>query len=294
LTLPEGAELESLAINGTEQPVRQEGRKVTVALVPGQQRIVLTWRETTGISASFSTPTVDLGAPSVNATTAIAVPGGRWILWAGGPRVGPAVLFWGLMLVLLFVSMALAQSRSTPMKAWQWFLLSIGLSQVSVIAGAVFVGWLFAMGWRGRQNDERLSPSVFNMRQMLLAAWTFAALVILGISLYQGLLGQPEMQIAGNGSTPSTLRWFSDRSGAVLPHAELVSVPLMVYRGAMLGWALWIALALLRWLRWGWVQFSTGGVWKKNPPRPRSTPMGPPPPPGTGQAPEGSASAGSA
>ena len=30
----------------------------------------------------------------------------------------------------------------------------------------------------------------------------------------------------------------------------------------MLGWALWLAFSLLRWLKWGWQQFSTGGMWK--------------------------------
>jgi hypothetical protein len=276
-TLPDGAELESLSINGAEQPIRQDGRKVTVPLVPGQQRIALAWRETPGIGAFFSTPLVDVGAPSVNATTTVQAPGGRWILWVGGPRVGPAVLFWGLLLVLVLVSLALGRSTLTPMKPWQWFLLSIGLSQVSVIAGAVFVGWLFAIGWRGRQASDRLSPSVFNLRQALLAAWTLGALVILGVSLYQGLLGEPEMQLAGNGSSPSALHWFTDRTETTLPVAHVLSVPLMVYRAAMLGWALWIALALMGWLRWGWGEFSSGGTWKKSPPRRAPFPMPMPP-----------------
>jgi hypothetical protein len=287
-TLPDGAELESLSINGAEQPIRQDGRKVTVPLVPGPQRIALAWREAPGMSAFFSTPEVDVGAPSVNANTSIQVPGGRWILWVGGPRVGPAVLFWGLLLVLLLVSLALGKSSYTPMKAWQWFLLAIGLSQVSVIAGAVVVGWLFAIGWRGRQASERLTPSIFNFRQALLAAWTLAALVILGVSLYQGLLGEPEMQLAGNGSTCSALHWFTDRTAAALPAAHVLSMPLMVYRGAMLAWALWIALALMGWLRWGWGEFSSRGTWKKGPPRPRPYATGPggPPAPASPAPPE--------
>lgn len=34
------------------------------------------------------------------------------------------------------------------------------------------------------------------------------------------------------------------------------------YRIAMLAWALWLALALLRWLRWGWSCFSHDGIWR--------------------------------
>ena len=38
---------------------------------------------------------------------------------------------------------------------------------------------------------------------------------------------------------------------------------MFVYRSLMLLWALWLALALLRWLSWGWQCFSKGGVWKR-------------------------------
>ncbi len=70
------------------------------------------------------------------------------------------------------------------------------------------------------------------------------------------------MQIAGNGSSAQTLRWFHDRVTTELPLAWVVSVPLMAYRLAMLAWALWIAWALLSWLRWGWGAFSAGGLWR--------------------------------
>jgi hypothetical protein len=71
------------------------------------------------------------------------------------------------------------------------------------------------------------------------------------------------MQITGNGSTAALLRWYHDRAGATLPRTWVVSVPLLVYRLAMLGWALWIAWAVLWWLRWGWVCFSEGGRWRR-------------------------------
>jgi hypothetical protein len=277
--LPDGAQLESLSIRGASQPLRQDGRRVTVPLVPGAQNISLVWRQTPGVASFFPTPEVDVGAPSVNASTQIHVPDSRWVLWVSGPRVGPAVLFWGLLAVLLAVSLALGQSSLTPMQAWQWFLLAIGLSQVNVAAGAVFVGWLFVLGFRGRHHGDGLSASVFNLRQTLIVLWTVVALVILAVSLYQGLLGAPEMQLAGNGSTAEMLRWFTDRSKPVLPRASVVSVPLMVYRGAMLAWALWIALALLGWLKWGWASFSSGGAWRRPPPRRYPSPPQPAPPP---------------
>jgi hypothetical protein len=42
----------------------------------------------------------------------------------------------------------------------------------------------------------------------------------------------------------------------------VLSVPLLVYRLLMLAWALWIAQALLGWLRWAWDCFSAGGYWR--------------------------------
>ncbi|MEO6420695.1 MAG: hypothetical protein ABIP39_14885, partial [Polyangiaceae bacterium] len=267
LTLPPDAQLESLTINGTSQPLRQEGRKVMVPIVPGAQSVVLVWRETPGISFLYNGSAIDLGAPSVNATTTIQVPGGRWMLLAGGPRVGPAVLFWSLLLALVVVSLGLGRNTWTPLRSWHWLLLTIGLSQVNVIAGAIFVGWLMALGWRARDDGESLGVVTFNLRQLVLIGWTIVALCILGASIYQGLLGAPEMQVRGNGSSSDFLRWFTDRSEPTLPTPWMISVPILIYRAVMLAWALWIALALLRWLRWGWDAFSTGGGWKKSPPR---------------------------
>jgi hypothetical protein len=70
------------------------------------------------------------------------------------------------------------------------------------------------------------------------------------------------MQIGGNGSNAGHLAWYQDRSAGELPAARVYSVPLFVYRAAMLAWASWLAFALLRWLRWGWESFSEGGLWR--------------------------------
>jgi hypothetical protein len=281
--LPPGAQLESLAINGATQPIRQQGDAVTVPVVPGAQTIALVWRETPGLSTVFGAPAIDLGAPSVNAATTIAVPGDVWLLMAGGPRVGPAVLFWSLLLVLLVVSLVLGANRWTPLRWWHWLLLSIGLSQVSVEAGAVFVGWLLVLGWRGREPGRGLGRRTFNLVQVGIVLWTLVALGVLGVSLYQGLLGAPEMQVRGNGSSADMLRWFTDRAPGLLPAPWVISVPMLVYRAAMLAWALWIALALLRWLRWAWEAFTAGEGWRKKPPAPpppmAQPPFAPPPVP---------------
>jgi hypothetical protein len=261
LTLPARAELQSVSINGTVQPIRQEQRSVTLPLVPGTQRVQLTWRQPGGIQRWFISPPVGLGAGSVNADLQIAMPADRWTLFLGGPRLGPAILFWSLLAVLLLAAVGLGRVRLTPLRTHQWFLLGIGLTQVPVWVGMIVAGWLLVLGWR-REHAAGLADRVFDGFQVLLGLWTAVALCGLVWSIQQGLLGLPEMQIAGNGSSARLLHWYQDIADDTLPRAWVISVPLTIYRLAMLAWALWLAQALLRWLRWGWSCFSAGGLWR--------------------------------
>jgi hypothetical protein len=127
----------------------------------------------------------------------------------------------------------------------------------------------------------------FNATQVALFLLTLVALVMLFQAVKHGLLGYPQMQISGNDSSAYDLHWYQDRSAAALPQAWILSVPLWVYRGLMLAWALWLAFALLRWLRWGWDCVSAGGLWKSKPaadmvlrPAPGQAPPGPASTPG--------------
>jgi hypothetical protein len=266
ITLPEGAELEQVTIDGSVQPIRQEGREVRIPLRPGKQQLGLHWREPHGGSELFyRAPEVDLGSVSVNSNVSIAPLLGRWTLFAGGPRLGPAVLFWPLLAVFAAISLALsrfsAQNNWTPLRFAHWFLLSIGLSQVPVPLAAFVIAWLLVLGWRGRQGSE-LNGQWFNVMQILLVGASVVALLILFYAIQQGLLGQPEMQVAGNGSYRGLLRWYQDRAGSLLPQPWVLSVPLLIYRLTMLAWALWLALMMMRWLRWGWECFSDGELWR--------------------------------
>lgn len=268
-TLPPGAALTSVTIDGKTQPLRLSERKLTVPLLPGSQRVVIKWREPRGIGLRYVSPDLELGAPNVNAEIHLNLGNGRWILLCGGPRLGPAVLFWSLLAVVLLTALCLGRVQLTPLRTLHWLLLGIGLTQVPLSASAVFVGWLLLLGWRARTPE--LPRLWFNLRQLLLLGWTMAALVVLVSAIHGGLLGRPEMQIAGNGSYDHNLKWFSDRvadASGTLPHAWVLSVPIEAYRLAMLLWALWIASAMLRWLRWGYGAISEGGLWIKAPPKP--------------------------
>ncbi|MFI3154948.1 MAG: hypothetical protein QX199_02195 [Methylococcaceae bacterium] len=261
LMLPENAMLQSVAIDGQTQPIRQEGRKLTVPVNPGKQEVLINWREATGISAVMATPQVDLGTASVNANLNIGLGQDRWVLFALGPKLGPAVLFWGVLIVIFIVSPGLGKIRLTPLKTRQWFLLLVGLSQIPLPSAGVVIAWLMLLGWRKTQpvNGRRY----FNALQVIIGGLTVVSLGMLFFAVEQGLLGSPDMQIIGNQSSAFNLNWYQDRSSAALPIATLISVPLIVYRLLMLAWSLWLAVSLLNWLKWGWECFSSNGFWHK-------------------------------
>ncbi|HEY3255758.1 MAG TPA: hypothetical protein VGJ91_17490, partial [Polyangiaceae bacterium] len=246
LHLPEGAALESLTVNGLPQPLRQQGRNVTLAIVPGAQSVQLAFRLPVGISSWFKVAPVDLGTKTVNATTSIRLSDARWILFVHGPRLGPAVLFWSLLLVLVLVASGLGQIPWVPLRRYEWMLLAIGLSQIPLPAAALVIGWLVALGFRRVHPAQR--PYLFDLGQLLLVGWTLTAIVILVYAVQQGLMGTPDMQIQGNGSANELLQWFDDRTGPIPEQPYVLSVPMLAYRGVMLAWALWLAVSLLRWL----------------------------------------------
>jgi len=261
--LPEGAILQSVSVDGKVQPIRQEGGSVAVPIHPGVQELEIAWREPRGFRDGMllRTPAVDLGAPSVNAQVTLAPSAGRWMLALGGIGIGPVVLFWSMLVAMSAIAFALSRLSLTPLRFHEWLLLAIGLTQAPIAAAAIVVLWLLGLGWRA-QRGTTVPGRWFDLMQIALVALTGAALIALLLSINRGLLGAPEMQIAGNGSTAHLLRWYQDRAMAMPAQAWLFSVPVLVYRLAMLAWALWLAQALLRWLRWGWDCFASGELWR--------------------------------
>jgi hypothetical protein len=98
--------------------------------------------------------------------------------------------------------------------------------------------------------------------QIGLAGLALIAFGLIIASVPQGLLSAPDMHVTGNGSDTQTLNWFMDRTHGMLPTGWMISLPVWVYRVAMLVWSLWLAKRMLQWLRWSWEKFSQGGIWR--------------------------------
>lgn len=263
LHLPPGVELQSGRINGVSLPLRAENGTLSLPIVPGDQEVVLSWRLMQGVDTLWRTPKFALGESSVNANLNAQMAPDRWLLWVSGPRLGPAVLFWGILLVVILAAIILGRTTSHlyPLGTLSWLLLGVGLTQVSVFSGVLVIGWFALVHYRGTLPEE-VSKLRFNLMQMGIAVVTLAVLAILFWAVQQGLLGRPQMQVSGFGSDSYNLNWYQDRVEDGYPQGSVVSVPLYVYRILMLLWALWLAFALLRWLQWGWKAFAHHGLWR--------------------------------
>lgn len=263
LTLPQGIDLEKLSVNGAAQPVRVSGNKVLVALAPGAQQVALEWTLSKGLGLYYRTEKVSLGSESVNATVSVEPPHNRWILWTFGPSLGPAVLFYRYLALVLLFAIVLGRLPGTPLKTRQWILLGLGLTQTSSVLALAVVMWFVLLRSRGGMDAEKSTAYSFNAGQVFLVIITLVALGGFFDATLSGLLGIPDMAVAGNGSHQSRFNWTADRIAGDMPVVGVLWLPMWIFRVLMLAWALWLAFSLVGWLRWAFASFSHGGLWRR-------------------------------
>jgi hypothetical protein len=260
LTLPQGAEVQEVKVGDSARPVRPVGTKLAITVPTGGQTIQVRWQRAKGMSLRYSAAPVALSLPAANVQTSVKVPEGRFLLLGFGPRWGPAVLFWSYLVFVIVVAWVLGRLPMSPLNSGQWLLLGLGLTQTSIVAALAVVSLPFALAWRAQRPAAR--AWTFNLSQLALVVWALVALGCLYSAVETGLLLRPEMQVAGNGSTDTDLRWYVDRVEGALPAVSVFTLPLWVYRLAMLAWSLWLAAGLVRGVVWGFRAFAQGGAWR--------------------------------
>ena len=261
LRLPDGAEVTSVEIDGRSQTMRAERGELTVPILPGEHGILVQWREGGEMGFRTTTPAVDIGATASNIELSLSKPRDRWLLGTSGPALGPAVLYWSELVVLILFALILGRIGLAPLKSWHWLLLGLGFSTFNWPVLGVVVAWLLACGAREKWQTD-VNWWRFNLIQAGVGGLTVIALLSVVTALPQGLLGTPDMHVAGYNSYGDLLSWFADSSDSALPIASVVSVPLWIYKALILAWALWLSFALLRWLPWVWRCFSSQGYWR--------------------------------
>jgi len=280
ITLPPNAEITTLSHDNKNIPVRKEGDAVVVPLRPGAQSIKVEWRLPGDAGGWTRVDKVTLPVEAANVSAVIRPTQDRWLLLTDGPQRGPAVRFWGVLVFSLLAAAALSRVPRSPLRLYEWLLLSVGLIQVPVPLSLFVVAWLFLMQWRGTEGFQDLERKVYNVCEVILIVLTLWALGTFFRIASAGLLGSPEMYIAGNGSSASSLNWYTARSTGDLPEPGYWSISIWWFRLAMLLWALWLAAALVRWLRLGWKNSAIGGHFRPGPAREKpvapATTIGPP------------------
>jgi len=261
MRLPADAEVSSVLIDNQAQTLRAENGQLTLPILPGSHAIVINWRESGGTGLYSTTPEVDIGAPASNINTTVTKSPDRWLLATSGPELGPAVLYWSELAALIVFALILGRVKTTPLTTRHWLLLGLGFSTFSWFVLGLVIVWLMLCGAREKLAFD-LSWWKFNVVQVVIAGMTAVALTGVVMSLPAGLLGTPDMHVAGQGSYGNVLNWFADSSDLGLPIASVISLPLWVYKALILIWALWLSFALLRWLPWVWKCFSSDGYWR--------------------------------
>ena len=162
--------------------------------------------------------------------------------------------------MLVLFAFILGRIGLAPLGMPQWLLLGLGFSTFNWPVFGLVAAWLLAFGIRERWQSS-LTGTWFNAMQVVSGALTVFALLAIVVALPQGLLGTPDMHVAGQNSWGNVLGWFADSSETLLPVASVFTLPLWTYKLLILAWALWLSFALLRWLPWVWRCFSSEGLW---------------------------------
>ena len=264
ITLPLGLEVLEVRRGGMPLNLQPRENHLSLPVSPGAQTYMLRLRRQGETGFSTSSPDIGLGLPSANIDLRTILGNERWVIGTRGPAVGPAVLYWGELLVALLLAFLLAKSSISSLKYWQWFLLVLGFSTFSWMALLIIALWLIVVEWRLRSEScLNWPPHRFNAMQAGIVILTFLMLNELVASVKEGLLGVPDMGIRGYRSSGNDLAWFADRSDSLLPTAQVFSLPIWLYRALMLAWTLWLASILIRWLGLGLSAWVRNGYWKK-------------------------------
>ncbi|MGC4122981.1 MAG: hypothetical protein QM765_52110 [Myxococcales bacterium] len=267
LTLPEGAVLSEVTVDGVRLAARQDGRKVVIPVGSGAHTARLTWGQPETLPFFARAPQVNLGTAGVNADTELRVPEDRIVVAMGGSRLGPSAQLWAIYALLCLVALALGRVKSTPLRAGHWLVLFTGGLMLPWHVFLSLTAALLLLGWRAGRPDLA-TPEGFNLRQAGIAAACGTALVLLAVSVAVDLQGRPDFLIAGNGSFANHLRWTEDRTPGLMPQPWILSIPVWGWRAGMVAWLAWLVLSLVGWGQWGYKVLTAGGLWRKGPTEP--------------------------
>ncbi len=268
--LPKDAEILSVNLNGKLLNT-PSSNSVKVQLQPGLQSLIIEFQQTAEIGWRSETPQILLPGNTTNVSIEYHLMRDRWPLFINGPAIGPAMLYWGVLCVILIgaVVLSLLAKRlnlEMPVAMLDWLLLGVGLSTVNGYGVIVVAVFFYILAFRKQKlQPGELSRFQFNGLQVCVIVLTIVAVLTLVTAIPIGLLSNPNMKVVGNDSYDNFYNYYQDRAVVgQFPTAQIYSVSLMSYRLVMLVWSLWLATRLIKWAIWWWAAFSAKETWKSN------------------------------
>lgn len=258
----EGHHLNAL-IDGRKTHLQIQDEKINYTVAPGEHNLSFDWKESLALGFRSQLPQVNLNAPISNVAIQWQVPENRWVLWTSGPVIGPAIIYWGELLAFLLLAAIVWRSQLLPIKPYHWLLLGLGLSTQSWWLLVFITLWFIVLSVH-QKYAEKQSDTLFNVVQIMLAIFSVFVLLSLIASIPMSLMSRPDMGIVGNQSNGYILKWYLDAAINTTPEVVIYSLPMWVYKLAMLSWALWLAFALVSWARWGWQTLNDKGFWRQS------------------------------
>jgi hypothetical protein len=261
IDLPVSYQLKEISIDNKLINLQLEDGKLAIPILPGKHNVKIMMRANVTEELLLSAPEINLNAPVSNITSVLNVSNQRWVLWAKGPLLGPAVLYWGELLAFILLALLVSRVKFSPLSTGNWIVLGFGLSLSNWGILMVIAVW-FASITASTYRSKELSPSSYNISQLFLYGLSVAAVISLLSVVPMSLLSSPSMGIEGNSSYGNHLQWFSDKSSGLLPAVSVVSISTLFYKGLMLIWVIWLSFALLGWMKWSWKTLGQQGYWK--------------------------------
>ncbi len=268
IVLPENSEILKLSVDGKVMNTPAEN-EITVPLQPRLQWVSLEFQSAVAMGVMNKSPQVLLPDGATNIKVNYRLPRDRWPLYLNGPAIGPAMLYWGVLLVIILGAIALPRlaasaKLSLPVNTLAWLLLGIGLSTVNSYGVLVIAVMFFVLAARKQYIDPlSFKPYQFNIIQIAIALWVIFSVLCMVMAIPMGLLSNPEMKVVGNGSSSHFYQYYQDATASAdaLPSVTIISVPILAYRIVMLLWSLWLSTHLIKWAIWAWQCFSAQTIW---------------------------------
>jgi hypothetical protein len=266
IDLPVNYQLKEVKKNGRLINLQPESGQLAIPISPGTHNIQITMRSNIEDLWVSSPPKINLNAPSSNITSKVNVSNQRWILWAKGPLLGPAILYWGELLAFVLIALLVARVKFSPLSTVQWLVLELGLS-LNNWGVLVLIALWFSSITASQYRPKIIQRNLFNLSQLFLYVFSAVAIISLIAVVPISLLNSPSMGIEGYQSYGNTLTWFADKADGKLPAVTFLSISVWFYKAIMLVWVIWLSTSILSWIKWAWKIIGIHGYWQSLPPK---------------------------